>query len=109
MPGFLSKAVQSMLLVLIRGYQLLLSPWIGRQCRFYPTCSVYTAEAIETHGPWRGALLGVRRLGKCHPYHEGGVDLVPEAFQESCPGHMAERSRSDRYKSSRSMIAADSD
>ena len=99
MPGFLSKAVENMLLFLIRGYQLLLSPWMGRQCRFYPTCSVYTAEAIRSHGPWRGVLLGARRLSKCHPYHEGGVDLVPDALPKPCRDH----------KPKRLMVAGDSD
>ena len=65
-------------LMMIRGYQLVLSPWIGRQCRFYPTCSHYATEAIREHGLWRGTSLTLRRLGKCHPFHPGGVDLVPE-------------------------------
>jgi len=65
-------------LALIRAYQLMLSPWIGRQCRFYPTCSHYASEAIEAHGVCKGAYLSARRLGKCHPFHPGGVDLVPE-------------------------------
>lgn len=64
-------------LAAIRGYQLTLSPFIGGQCRFYPTCSHYAVEAIERHGPWRGGWLAVRRLGRCHPFHPGGVDPVP--------------------------------
>ncbi|MEM9621705.1 MAG: membrane protein insertion efficiency factor YidD [Pseudomonadota bacterium] len=62
--------------------QLTLSPWIGNQCRFYPTCSHYAQEALEKHGPWRGLGLSIRRLSRCHPYHAGGVDLVPEADQK---------------------------
>ena len=62
---------------LIRVYQLVLSPWIGRQCRFYPTCSHYAAEAIRSHGLVAGSWLTLKRLGKCHPFHAGGVDLVP--------------------------------
>ena len=62
---------------LIRLYQLVLSPWIGRQCRFYPTCSHYAAEAIESHGIVKGSGLALARLGKCHPFHPGGVDPVP--------------------------------
>lgn len=61
----------------IRLYQLTLSPYLGRQCRFYPTCSHYAMEAIECHGVARGGVLALRRLGRCHPLHAGGVDLVP--------------------------------
>ena len=74
----LSTVAQKFALGFIRLYQLLLSPWIGRQCRFYPTCSHYAAQAIESHGVLRGCFLAVKRLGKCHPFHPGGVDLVPE-------------------------------
>jgi putative membrane protein insertion efficiency factor len=61
----------------IRLYQLVLSPLLGRQCRFYPSCSSYTKEAIEKHGALKGIFLGGKRLLKCHPFHPGGVDLVP--------------------------------
>jgi putative membrane protein insertion efficiency factor len=61
----------------IRLYQLVLSPLLGRQCRFYPSCSSYTKEAIEKHGVLKGIFLGGKRLLKCHPFHPGGVDLVP--------------------------------
>ncbi len=64
-------------LVLIRGYQLTLSPFIGNQCRFHPTCSHYAAEAIERHGVVRGTWLATRRLARCHPFHPGGLDPVP--------------------------------
>ncbi|MEM0953767.1 MAG: membrane protein insertion efficiency factor YidD [Pseudomonadota bacterium] len=70
------------LLLLIRCYQLVLSPWIGSQCRFFPTCSCYAHEAINTHGAARGSLLTVMRLSKCHPWHAGGVDLVPPASED---------------------------
>lgn len=66
---------------LIRVYRYLLSPWIGNQCRFYPSCSHYAEEAIETHGFVKGAYLTLRRLLKCHPWHSGGIDLVPEKIQ----------------------------
>ena len=62
----------------IRGYQYLLSPWIGNQCRFYPTCSEYARLAIVEHGSFRGSWLALRRTLKCHPWHAGGVDLVPD-------------------------------
>jgi len=69
---------QRMVIGGIRLYQLVLSPWIGRQCRFYPTCSHYTAQAVRLHGLARGLRLGVSRVGRCHPFHPGGVDLVPQ-------------------------------
>lgn len=77
----IDKAVNTLLsplfLLLIRIYQLTLSPFIGQQCRFAPTCSHYTAEAILLHGAIKGSYLGIKRLGKCHPWHEGGFDPVP--------------------------------
>lgn len=66
------------LILLLRVYQRLLSPLLGNHCRFYPSCSQYAVEAIERHGPWRGSLLAVRRLLRCHPWHPGGIDPVPE-------------------------------
>ena len=62
---------------LIRTYQLCISPLLGPRCRFYPSCSAYALEAIETHGLLRGSVLAVKRLSKCHQWHPGGVDLVP--------------------------------
>lgn len=69
--------MKALALFLIRLYQMTLSPLLGTRCRFHPTCSVYTQEAIAKHGLPRGALLGVRRLFRCHPFHEGGIDPVP--------------------------------
>jgi hypothetical protein len=63
---------------LITVYQHTLSLLIGRQCRFFPTCSHYTQEAIEKHGLARGIGLGAKRIMRCHPWHPGGIDLVPE-------------------------------
>ncbi len=68
----------SALVALIAAYRFLLSPWIGNQCRFHPTCSYYAEEAIETHGALVGSYLGVRRLLRCHPWCDGGLDPVPE-------------------------------
>jgi len=62
---------------LIRAYQLVVSPWRGPTCRFHPSCSQYAIEAIDTHGVWRGSWLALRRLGRCHPFHDGGYDPVP--------------------------------
>ena len=64
-------------ILMIRAYQKVISPALGPRCRFYPSCSQYTLEAIEEWGLVKGILLGSKRLLKCHPLHEGGVDLVP--------------------------------
>ena len=66
------------MILLIRAYRFFLSPWIGQQCRFHPTCSTYAIEAIRRHGAVRGAWLAAKRLSRCHPWHEGGIDPVPE-------------------------------
>jgi uncharacterized protein len=61
----------------IRAYQLLISPLLGPRCRFYPSCSHYGIEALQTHGLWKGSWLTLKRISRCHPGSEGGVDLVP--------------------------------
>ncbi|NDP42948.1 MAG: membrane protein insertion efficiency factor YidD [Aromatoleum sp.] len=66
-----------LLLCAIRGYQYLFRPLLGRNCRFYPSCSDYAREAIQKHGASRGMWLAVRRISCCHPYHPGGYDPVP--------------------------------
>lgn len=66
-----------LLLALITLYRWTLSPLLGPCCRFYPSCSQYTADAIRHHGAWRGGWLGLRRLARCHPWHAGGYDPVP--------------------------------
>ncbi|MBS3818252.1 membrane protein insertion efficiency factor YidD [bacterium] len=64
-------------LLLIKAYQVILSPFLGNRCRFYPSCSEYMLHAVEKY-PWpKGILLGIKRLLKCHPFHSGGVDPVP--------------------------------
>jgi len=62
---------------MIRAYQLLLAPVLPPSCRYYPSCSHYAAEAVERHGPWRGGVLALRRLARCHPWGGGGYDPVP--------------------------------
>lgn len=69
----------------IRAYQLGLSPLLGPRCRFYPSCSQYALEAIDSHGVLRGLWLAVRRIGRCHPWHPGGVDLVPQPCCAKAP------------------------
>ena len=65
------------LLLLIRAYQLAISPMLGSRCRFYPSCSDYSMAALRQHGLFRGLWLAVRRIGRCHPWHPGGYDPVP--------------------------------
>ncbi|MGH8923900.1 MAG: membrane protein insertion efficiency factor YidD [Acidimicrobiia bacterium] len=71
--------LQALAVLLIVLYQRLLSARLGRNCRFFPSCSQYATQAIEQHGALRGGLLALRRLGRCHPFHPGGIDPVPEA------------------------------
>ncbi len=73
-----------------RAYKLTLSPWIGRQCRFLPTCSDYAAEALITYGPWHGSLLAGRRLCRCHPWGGSGYDRLPPRQPRSDEGASAE-------------------
>jgi putative membrane protein insertion efficiency factor len=68
--------MQRVLIALLKGYKLFVSPLLPSACRFYPTCSEYMMEAIAKHGVGRGVWLGLKRLGRCHPFHEGGYDPV---------------------------------
>ena len=63
--------------IVVRGYQYIISPMLGHHCRFYPTCSEYTCQAIERYGIAKGSWLGIKRISRCHPWHPGGVDPVP--------------------------------
>ncbi|MEJ0099556.1 MAG: membrane protein insertion efficiency factor YidD [Pseudomonadota bacterium] len=65
------------LVALIKGYQLLISPHLGQCCRFHPSCSCYAQEAIARHGALKGVALSGRRILRCHPFNEGGIDPVP--------------------------------
>ena len=66
-----------LLIAPLRFYRYAISPRLGRNCRFYPTCSEYAIEAVERHGALRGGLLAAKRVGRCHPFNRGGYDPVP--------------------------------
>ena len=77
------------LVFLVKGYRLLLSPWLGSACRFEPTCSVYSIEALQTHGAAHGSYLTLRRLARCHPWCDGGHDPVPAKAPDCAPAASA--------------------
>ena len=76
--GTLRSAGKWILLLLVRLYQVFLSPFFGGACKFYPSCSRYGYEAIAKHGAWRGSVLVVKRLLRCRPFTKGGFDPVPD-------------------------------
>jgi uncharacterized protein len=69
--------VRRLVVGMIRVYQRFISPLLGSNCRYYPTCSHYTLEAVEKYGVMRGSWLGAKRIARCHPWHPGGYDPVP--------------------------------
>lgn len=73
----INRLIKTVLMGIIRGYQLLISPILGPRCRFMPTCSQYALEALRIHGILRGVGLTIKRIGRCHPGSEGGYDPVP--------------------------------
>ena len=91
--------IRAALIGLVKGYRLLLSPWLGSACRFTPTCSVYSIQALEQHGAAAGSYLTLRRLARCGPWCEGGHDDVPKVFAPTlrCPprGPSAPRGESE--------------
>jgi putative membrane protein insertion efficiency factor len=72
--------MQFLLIILIKFYKYFISPLLGDRCRFYPSCSSYSLEAIQLHGALKGSYLALRRVLKCHPFNEGGIDPVPKKF-----------------------------
>ena len=75
--GVFSRALTLPLIAIVRLYQVTLSPFLGGQCRYHPTCSAYAIGALTDYGPWRGSLMTLRRIGRCHPFARGGYDPVP--------------------------------
>ena len=69
--------MRTVLVLLVRGYQVALSPLLPPSCRYYPSCSEYAVEALQKHGALRGSWLAVRRIARCHPFRPGGYDPVP--------------------------------
>jgi putative membrane protein insertion efficiency factor len=69
--------IRALLIAIVKAYRLLLSPWLGSACRFTPTCSVYSIEALETHGAAAGSYLTLARIARCNPWCAGGHDPVP--------------------------------
>ena len=70
--------MQALLVGLVKGYRMFLSPWLGSACRFEPTCSQYSLQALQAHGAAAGSYLTVARLARCHPWCAGGHDPVPQ-------------------------------
>lgn len=83
-------------ILLVKSYQVLISPLLGNNCRFYPSCSSYMIQAIEQKGVIKGVFLGVKRLLKCHPWNEGGIDPVPmdDCSSKFSRGHHSEHKKS---------------
>lgn len=84
--------MKSLLLLILRGYKLAISPMLGQNCRFYPSCSEYAMEAIREYGAAKGSFMAGKRLCKCHPWHPGGIDLVPPKSGEKTANDGDEKS-----------------
>lgn len=93
MSSRLSELLGRGLALLVRGYQLIVSPWFGPTCRYYPSCSAYAVTSLRRHGAVRGVALAVWRLLRCNPWSRGGVDHVPQAGEPMPWSRSATRAR----------------
>jgi putative membrane protein insertion efficiency factor len=81
--------MRHILIFMVKTYRALISPWLGQNCRFFPSCSCYTQQALARHGALKGMVLSAKRIARCHPWHPGGYDPVPEnpMTQKICTTH----------------------
>ncbi|MCB1750438.1 MAG: membrane protein insertion efficiency factor YidD [Gammaproteobacteria bacterium] len=79
--------MKKILIALIRGYAYLISPFLGNNCRYVPSCSAYTQEAIDRFGARKGLWMGLKRISRCHPFHHGGYDPVPDGSTQRHHDH----------------------
>ena len=89
MVGAIYRLPQKILVTLVKGYRLLLSPWLGSSCRFEPTCSAYSLQALQQHGAAKGSYLTLYRLARCHPWCNGGYDPVPPSARRGPAGRFS--------------------
>lgn len=94
----LGRMLGLVMIALVRLYQLVISPLLGPRCRFWPSCSSYTMEAIQVHGPLRGGWLAARRIVRCHPGSAGGIDPVPGGPSEQLCREDSELDEQFRYR-----------
>ncbi len=83
MPNAVSKTLAWPLIQLVRFYRLAISPWLGSNCRYDPTCSSYAIEALQVHGFLKGTWLAIKRIGRCHPWGSSGYDPVPKVTEDN--------------------------
>ena len=89
MASTLSRLPQQLLVLLVKAYRLLLSPWLGSACRFEPTCSAYSLQALQQHGATKGSYLTLYRLARCQPWCNGGHDPVPSSPPQASCGRIS--------------------
>lgn len=88
--------MKKILIALVHGYQRFISPLTPPSCRYYPTCSNYMIEAVQVHGAFKGFLMGMSRILRCHPFHKAGFDYVPQKF--SLKQNLVDRERPDYHQ-----------